>query len=78
MNNMTLEIDGKEKIVDVVKMWTMNNVNYIAYTDGSETDGVLDLFVSKYTLIEGGFKLEPIENNEEWELVDRYLDNNLE
>lgn len=77
-NTMILEIDNKEVIVNVIKMWTMNNIDYIAYTDGNETNGEEDLYVSRYKMIDNTLKLETIDNDDEWNQIDEYLDKNME
>lgn len=72
---MTLTLlNGEEKECNIVAKWSDNSSNYIAYIDGSTTDGELDLFLSKYEMSGEEFKLIAIDNDEEWNRVNAYLD----
>lgn len=73
---MTLiDESGKEIECTIVAKWSDGNINYVAYTDGSETDGELDLFISKYETTDDGFNLIPITQEAEWKRVNDFLDN---
>lgn len=70
--------DGKDIKCSVISTFTLNGVNYIAYTDGTKADdGKDELYVSKYSLENGTIKLDEITSDYEWKQVDKYLDENL-
>ena len=75
--NMVVEDnEGLKKNCSVVAKWH-DGVDYIAYTDGTQTDGETNLFVSKYITENGVIKLEPITDDLEWKKANEFLDKNL-
>lgn len=69
--------DGKEincKIVMTFKD-SQNNINYIVYQDGTkDADGKLENFASRFILEDGKYVLVPIQEEYEWELIDKVLE----
>jgi len=54
------------------------NKNYVIYTDGTFNDeGKLKIYASIYTPCEYEFRLSPIIDEDEWRLVERYIDGEL-
>ncbi len=54
-----------------------NDINYVVYTNGHRTDGTLDVYASRYSLVNNSFLLKNIESSFEWDLVDHHLANYL-
>ncbi len=50
-----------------------NDINYVVYTNGHRTKGVLDVYASRYVLVNNEFILGNIENSQEWDIVDYHL-----
>lgn len=69
--------DQKEVKCTVVATFDINDKKYIAYTDGTVTDDGEELFVSRYEIVDGEFKLQEITDEYEWKKVDDYLDEYL-
>lgn len=70
--------DGKDIKCTVIGIFSINDINYIAYTDGTKAeDGKDELYVSKYQLVDGNIKLSEITSDYEWKQIDKYLDENL-
>lgn len=69
--------DGEEincKIVMTFKD-SQNNINYIVYQDGTkDADGKLENFASRFILEDGKYVLVPIQEEYEWELIDKVLE----
>ena len=75
MNFKIIE-DGKEIVCDIVLTFRddNNDKNYIIYTDGTkDEDGELEIYASRYKMVEGSFILEEIVNDYEWDLIDNML-----
>jgi len=76
MNFKIIE-DGKEIVCDIVLTFRddNNDINYIIYTDGTkDEDGELEIYASRYKMVEGSFILEEIVNDYEWDLIDNMLE----
>ena len=71
-------IDNDKKITcDIVMTFKddNNNISYIVYTDGTkDSNGDLEIYASRYTLEDGNYVLNPIENDSEWNLIDNMLE----
>lgn len=69
---------GTEITCTIVAMWTKDQNNYIAYTDGTyDNNGKEELYVSKYKKVKESLKMIPITSEKEWDYVDEYLEKNL-
>lgn len=65
--------DGKEVSYEEVHTFTSNDKTYMIYTDNSEDeDGNVRVYASIYD--EKNKKLIPIEDDKEWELVQKELE----
>lgn len=69
--------DGEHKKLDVIAVFHNDKKKYVAYSDGSKTNGKLNIIVSSYEEKEGNLKLYAIETDDEWDFVNKYLDENV-
>lgn len=75
--DMVLEDKNGSKLnCNIVAKWSDGN-DYIAYTDGTKTGDDLNLFVSKYTTKDDVIQLEPINDDDEWNRANAFLDKYL-
>lgn len=52
-----------------------NGISYIIYTDGTrDSSGEEEIYASRYTLKDGNYILEAIQNDFEWDLIDNMLE----
>lgn len=75
-NKMILiDKDGKEQKCDVVALFNNPKINaeYVAYTDGTTTDGKLNLLVSRCSFKGEKLQLEEIVDEKEWQFIDNHL-----
>ena len=70
MNFKIIE-NGKEIECNIVLTFRDdNNINYIVYTDGTkDEDGELEIYASRYKMVDNSFLLEEIVNDYEWDLI---------
>ncbi len=71
-----LDENGKEKVYDVLFTFSSEETNhdYIVYTDNSlDEEGNVQVFASIYHKNEEHSKLEPIETDKEWKIIDTIL-----
>lgn len=76
MNFKIIE-NGKEIVCDIVMTFRDegNNINYIVYTDGTKDSfGDLEIYASRYEIINERYILNPIEKESEWNLIDMMLE----
>ena len=69
--------DGKKIEATLVMTFhdSGNNISYVVYTDGTKDDtGELELYASRYVEENGVFKISPIQNEYEWNLIDNMLE----
>ena len=75
---MTLELeDGTEQEYEILVAykWTKTGKNYIVYTDNSkDEEGSLNIYAAIYYPNDDS-KLDPVETDEEWEEVNRRVNN---
>ena len=72
-----LDEKGQEKEYDVLFTFESEetNKNYIVYTDNSlDETGNVQVFASVYNPEDENTKLEPIETDEEWKVIETILD----
>ena len=71
-------VDDDKKIrCNIIKTFRdeNNKHSYIIYTDGTkDKDGELEIYASRYTLLNDEYILEEIESDYEWNLIDNMLD----
>ena len=72
-------IDDNGKTVNCELLYTFkdskSNINYMLYTDGTLDDNNnLEVYASRYELIDDNYVIKPIENDSEWDLVDEVLE----
>ncbi len=72
-----IDENGKEIQCKVVAIWHKGNDSYIAYTDGTITDGKEEIFASKFVNKDGSIELVSIDSDAEWDYVDEYLNDNI-
>lgn len=71
-----IDSEGKEITCEVIALFNLPSFKkqYVAYTDGHESTSKKNLLVSSYTRKETGeLDIEPIESEEEWTEVEKYL-----
>lgn len=71
-------IDDNGKIVECEILYTFtdpgSNINYILYTDNTmDEDDKMEVYASRYELVDDSYVLKAIENDQEWDLVDEVL-----
>ena len=69
--------NGKEIECEILLTFAddSNGISYIVYTDGTiDSEGEEEIYASRYTLKNGNYVLEAIENDYEWDLVDNMLE----
>lgn len=74
---MLLDEKGQEKEYDVLFTFESEetNKNYIVYTDNSlDETGNVQVFASVYNPEDENTKLEPIETEKEWKVIETILD----
>lgn len=65
-------IDGKNVECNVIGVFNCDNKNFVIYT---ESDSVDEIYASFYELDENNnMILLPIEDSQDWDLVDKYLE----
>ena len=52
--------------------------NYIVYTNGHRTKGLLDVYAARYDIIDEKYILNDIYDDNEWDIVDEHLKTFLE
>ena len=72
-----IDSDNKEVECNIIASWHKDNNNYLAYTDGTKTNDKLDLYVSKYIKEDDNIKLIAITDEEEWQYVNKYIEENV-
>lgn len=78
MLNMDIVTEkGEHKKIDVIAVFHNDNNKFVAYNDGSKTDGKLNIIVSSYEEKDGDLNLYAIEKDEEWDFINNYLDENV-
>lgn len=76
MNFKVIEND-KEIICDIVLTFRddNNDRNYIVYTDGTKDENrELEIYASRYKLVDNNYLLKEIESDYEWDLIDNMLE----
>lgn len=72
------DVDGREYVVDVIDIFNVEGYQgkeYIAYTLGRETDkNNLEVYVSILKHNGKDYSLDYIEDEKEWEIVQRAID----
>ena len=77
MNFKIIE-NGKEIECEILFTFSEKNTNYIVYTDGTKDENdELEIYASRYILNNDQYFLEEIENDYEWDLIDKMIDEKL-
>ena len=69
--------NGKEIECEIVMTFTdySNGINYIVYTDGTlDNEENIEVYASRYFLENDSYVLNPIEYENEWNLIDNMLE----
>lgn len=69
--------NGEHKKLDVIAVFHNDKKKYVAYNDGSKTNGKLNIIVSSYEEKGGNLNLYAVETDEEWKFINTYLDENV-
>lgn len=69
--------NGNKKKCEIIALFQKNNNNYIAYTEEDDKNIPKDLLVSKFQKNGSSINLISIDTDEEWEIVEQYLENEL-
>lgn len=62
--------EGKIITYTIIEKFSKNNKNYIIY----QIEDNLDLYSALYEIIDDKIKIIPIENDEDYDIVDKYLE----
>lgn len=74
MNFQLLDQNNNLITCQIIGLFTHQNDNYIVYTDGTvDTNNKEEVLASKYEINNGKIMIKPLENEYEWDLVDKYL-----
>ncbi len=71
-----IDDDGKEIVCDVLFTFDSEETNksYIVYTDNTlDEDGNIQVYASTYQKEENSAKLDPIETDKEWKIIETIL-----
>lgn len=76
-------LDENGQIVECEMLYTFkdpnSNIDYILYTDGTKDEyDSLEVYASRYEIMNGEYVLTAIENDSEWDLIDEVLAEFLE
>ena len=76
---MNFKVIDNEKEINCEVILTFrddnNDINYIVYTDGTkDVNGDLEIYASRYKLINNNYILSDIENDYEWNMIDNMLE----
>jgi uncharacterized protein YrzB (UPF0473 family) len=69
--------NNNEVKCNIVATWKNNDAKYVAYTDGSFSNGKKQLFVSKVISENEKMKIYDIQDDNEWKYVNDYLENHF-
>lgn len=72
-----IDKDGKESKYEILLTFTSpdTNKNYIVYTDNTkDKEGLIKTYASIYEEDDDKLKLTPIEDDKEWNMVEKLLD----
>lgn len=63
--------DGNVVNCNIVMTFKENEINYIVYTDGTkDNNGNLELYASRYIILNNEYRLTPILSDREWDMVE--------
>jgi len=71
INFNMIDKDGVIKNFIILEKFNKNNKNYLIYKE----NGKDDLYAALYEVINEKIKIIPIENDEDYDVVDEYLEN---
>ena len=72
-NYFTIIKDDKKVKCNVLFTFNNNNINYIVYKDDTN-----QIFASRYIIENNTPILKPIENNSEWDIIDKEIGDRYE
>lgn len=70
-------LDGENKKLEVIAVFHSDKHKYIAYNDGTESNGKLNVIVSRYIEHDGTVDLFEVETAEEWKFINDYLNEHV-
>ena len=74
MNFNVIDINGINIKCDILGMFEHDNKKYVIYTDCEDANIEKEVYASLYELDEkGNMVLMPILNNDDWDIVDKFL-----
>ena len=71
INFNVIDNNGNVKNYTIIEKFTKNNKNYLIYKEENKED----LYAALYEIVNETIKLIPIENDEDYDVVDEYLEN---
>jgi len=71
INFNVIDNNGIVKNYIILEKFTKNNKNYLIYKEENKED----LYAALYEIINETIKIIPIENEEDYDVVDEYLEN---
>lgn len=74
MNFNVIDNSGETVQCDVIGLFSYHDKNFIIYTDNNMVDREKEVYASLYKLDKNNMILLPITSDEDWELVDKYLE----
>ena len=69
-----INTNGEKISCDVIGMFVHDGKNFIIYTDNEITDGEKEVYSALYRLDGNNMILLPITDENDWDLVDKYLE----
>lgn len=71
INFNVIDNNGIVKNYIILEKFTKNNKNYLIYKEENKED----LYAALYEIVNETIKIIPIENDEDYDVVDEYLEN---
>lgn len=69
MNFTVVDGNNNEIKLNIIKIFNTNNLNYVIYYDEND-----EIYASRFHVEKGNYVLDPIENENEWDLIDKELE----
>ena len=71
INFNVIDNNGNVKNYIIIEKFNKNNKNYLIYKEENKED----LYAALYEIVNETIKIIPIENDEDYDVVDEYLEN---
>ena len=74
MDFVVINNNGEKNRCNIIGMFVNDDKSFIIYTDGSQDDNEKEVYASIYKIIDNNMVLMPILDENDWNLVDLYLE----